>query len=255
MKQQLAASAVQRGTSVASEARRLLAEQLNRPVDHQAQLGILNVRLVNAEAQHSALQGLVTFYEDRILELVEGNNQHALKLLELAIHEARREREMRRQEGVEKVRQARNDAEQAEARKPRAADAFDGLLSDAPNEVLARMLDDLEPEERRRLNLVAHLDASPRGTKSALARSLGWTQARLSHLLARRSKSEARPLYEHTARKIEAALKLAPGFLDKKLVLELDRSSVKWHKTLLVLETVRETMRKLGIADSAVEIR
>ncbi|PTT91152.1 hypothetical protein DBR42_04465 [Pelomonas sp. HMWF004] len=221
LKRQLDIAAKARRSSLSAEVTRALTEQYDRLATDQVRMTQLGVGVSVLEAQ-------LTFLENRILELTEAAPLGLLQSLQSGIIQRRLAKLEMEKEAARRSEQIREAANAAHVASNRHASPFDGLVNPTAEEVEERAAQ-LDVTERRRLNLLVHLDAGRRGAKRDLAAALGWSRARVSHVLAPPYLKQHRPLSDATAKRIEVALQLKAGELDK---LELDRSRVQWHQIL-----------------------
>lgn len=211
----------------------MLREQLARKATDQ-------VRLTQLQVQLSLVEGQLRTLENNVLSLTKGRSPGILKLLQNGINRTRAARREAQEKVARRAEQARKKAEAASRRANQPANPFYGLLNPTVQDV-KDLLAQLEPAERRRLNLLLHLKGRPRGTKSALADALGWQRARISHALLPPTSKAYRSISTDTARRIEVALRLKPGALDAQ---KLDRNQVQLHLALEEFDSVVASIKR-----------
>lgn len=233
VKQHFERAAEANGRSLNAELNETLAEKSNeRPFDKY------ELTRLNLQVQH--LQGDLRFWEQALFATTNQDADLHLAALRSEFRRRQTERAQALERAAEAHERNRQEVERESEWLSVEQPAFRGLGVPMPTWVQEAVAG-LPVVEKRRLNLMAQLEARPRGTRSALADALGWGRPRISHLLAPNTSKAFRPMSADIARRIEESLKLPKGSLDR---LDLSVREVHLRSVALELQRVLVNIRR-----------
>jgi predicted transcriptional regulator len=231
LREKLAQAARIRGSSASNEVARLIDQQLHAdiPVHLQSELSAMKARAYKNQVE--CLEALILKMAD---PTTAENAAARLDSLSRGVKDLRAQR-ARLQKQMEADVQSRM-ATLTAVQPARVGNPFHALDSS----VVAKDTQ-LKPAMRRWAHLKSALAGRPKGIKKRLAQELGWAPAQISQLLSSPSNPNHRNITSATARKLELALGLETGALDK---IERELNVTEMMEAVLNLEATLTCLDK-----------